>query len=383
MNPKRVTICPKANDQLLYFTSTSLLADDRRLVVISDRTGHPNLFLVDIESGEETQLTFNNEGMLKSYVYFDGTPYKGFGKASVSLHPQSSTVYYIQGRKICAANTDGKSRTIAEYPDDQMTAFTHVSTDGKYLCVPTTDARALDSDTQLSGKPDYNIDDRVQKENLSSYLRVYDTETGAEILCEEVPNSWITHVQFSPTNPKHILYNHEWPSDCGIRRVWLWDGNKHIRLRDENENRSRDDWACHEMWERDGQYVIYHGGYKNGPAFIGRVKPDGTNRTEIALPEGWTQYGHFTVGHANELVSDGYYRQDDDLKQRSGVWITRQHVNWEKGHIDWIPLCRSGSSWDSQDSHPHPIYNHAANTIFFTSDRDGKRAVYAINTSTA
>lgn len=43
----RVTVCPDANDQLLYFTSTSLLADDRHLVVISDRTGHPNLFCVD------------------------------------------------------------------------------------------------------------------------------------------------------------------------------------------------------------------------------------------------------------------------------------------------------------------------------------------------
>ena len=95
MEPHRVTVCAEANDQLLYFTSTSLLADDRRLIVISDRTGHPNLFLVNTELGEETQLTFNDEGMLKSYVYFDGTPYKGFGKASVSLDPQSGTVYYI------------------------------------------------------------------------------------------------------------------------------------------------------------------------------------------------------------------------------------------------------------------------------------------------
>lgn len=264
-----------------------------------------------------------------------------------------------------------------------MTAFTHVSTNGKYLCVPTTDARALDGDKQLAGKPNYNIDSRVQEEGLSSYLRVYNTETGAETLCEEVPKSWITHVQFSPINHDHILYNHEWPSDCGIRRVWLWNGSKHIRLRGESKNRSRSDWACHEMWERDGQYIIYHGGYKNGSAFIGRIRPDGTNRTEIALPQGWTQYGHFTVGNPGYLVSDGYYRQDDDPEQRSGVWITCQHVDWKNEHIDWTPLCRSGSSWDSQDSHPHPIYNHAANAIYFTSDRDGKRAVYRIEVSIA
>lgn len=69
----RVTVCPDAN----------LLADDRHLVVISDRTGHPNLFCVDMETGRETRLTFNDEGFLKSYVYSDGQPYKGFGRASV------------------------------------------------------------------------------------------------------------------------------------------------------------------------------------------------------------------------------------------------------------------------------------------------------------
>jgi hypothetical protein len=146
-----------------------------------------------------------------------------------------------------------------------MTAFTHVSADGTRLCVPTTDARALDDEVLLKGKPDYDIDERVQKESLSSYLRVYDTATGKEILCEQVPKAWITHVQFSPRDHNMILYNHEWCSDCGIRRMWLWDGHRHIRLRTEGEGRSRADWTCHEMWERDGSAIIYHGSYHHGP----------------------------------------------------------------------------------------------------------------------
>src|ERR1035438_3705445 len=184
---KRITNNPKSNDQLLYFTSPSLLANDRRLVFISDRGGNPNLFLRDLESGEEHALTSNSEGVLKSYVYFDGQPYRGFGKASVSLHAPSGTVYFIQGRNICQVNPAGKLRVLAEYPAGQMTAFTHVSADGTRLCVPTTDARALDGDTILPGRPKYDIDARVQEEGLSSYLRVYDTTTGKEVLTERVP----------------------------------------------------------------------------------------------------------------------------------------------------------------------------------------------------
>ena len=285
-----ITATNTGNNQLLYFTSSSLTADDRHLVFISDRTGNPNLFTRDLATGQERQLTANTEGVLKSYVYFDGHPYRGFGKGSVSLDSRNEIVYYIQGREIRAVTLAGKQQVLAELPTNQMTAFTHVSADGSRLCVPTTDARALDGDTQLKGKPGYDIDRRVVSENLSSYLRVFDTTTGKLIACERVPQAWITHVQFSPVNPDFILYNNEWPADCGIRRMWLWDGKTHLRLRTEGDGRSRFDWTCHEMWERDGKAIIYHGSFTNGISYIGRVFPDGSGRVEIPLPKNWKSY---------------------------------------------------------------------------------------------
>jgi hypothetical protein len=367
-----------SNNQLLYFTSTSLLADDQHLVILSDRTGSPNIFIRNMKNGKERQLTFNAEGYLKSYVYFDGNPYKGLGKASMSLDPIRAIVYYIQGREICSVDTNGKRRVLAEYPAGQMTAFTHVSADGKRLCVPTTDARALDGDTPLKGKPDYDIDARVRQENLSSYLRVYDTSTGEELFCEKVEKAWITHVQFSPIDNNLILYNNEWPSDCGIRRMWLWDGKKHIRLRNEGAGRKASDWTCHEMWERDGSAIIYHGNYDGGPSYIGRVNPDGTGTIEVPLPADWKRYGHFTVGNPGWLVSDGCYEKPDDPKG-NGAWISVVHIDWKAKSFVWFPMCRNGSSWKSQDEHPHPVYNHAANAVYFTSDKSGKRAVYRID----
>lgn len=357
------------NDQLLYFTSSSLLADDRRLVFISDRTGHPNLFTRDLVSGEERQLTRNADGYLRSYVYFDGNPYRGFGKASVSLDVQRGIAYYIQGREIRAVDMAGVERVLATCPDGQVTAFTHVSADGRRLCVPTTDAAAFDG-------PPAKTDARVQEGKLSSYLRILDTASGAEIACERVPCAWITHVQFSPVDPDLILYNHEWPSDCGIRRMWLWNGKTHLRLRGEGDGRRRDDWACHEMWERDGSAIIYHGAFHQGPAFLGRVQPDGSGRVEIALDKDWHRYGHFTVGRPGRLVSDGYFQAPDDPKGGSGAWISVLDVDWTAARITWKPLVRHGSSWKGQDVHPHPIFDHQAAAVWFTSDRDGRRAVW-------
>lgn len=383
LEPKRITAYPEANEQLLYFTSSSLLKNDEVIIFISDRTGSPNIFARNILTEEEWQLTYNDQGYLKSYVYFDGNNGKGLGKASISLDPENAIVYFIQGREICAVNMQGEMRVLATLPDGQVTAFTHISSDGSRLCVPTTDARALEGYNNLNGHS-YDIDQRVREEKLNSYIRVFDTSTGMEILTETVPQAWITHVQFCPTDHHMILYNHEWPSDCGVRRMWLWDGKKHRRLRDENEQRSRKDWTCHEMWERNGREIIYHGSYHNGLPYVGKLSLNDMQIIEIPFPQQYRKYGHFTVSNQGLLVTDGYYEIDEE----AGSTIILNHAPmcaryisvlkplWEAKKLEWIPVCSHDSSWNSQDSHPHPIFNHKSDAIFFTSDKEGKRAIY-------
>lgn len=228
-------------------------------------------------------------------------------------------------------------------------------------------------------KPAYDIDARVQRENLASYIRIFDTENGREVAVEKVPRAWITHVQFSPVRSDWILYNHEWPGDCGIRRLWLWDGHTHRRLRTEENGRSRADWSCHEMWTADGRAIIYHGKFADGVAFIGRVSPDGGDNVEIRLPKAYHRYGHFTAGtvHNDWLVSDGYYHPAGEPESGTwgGDWLSVQKVDWARQTIEWVPLCRHESAWDCQDSHPHPVFAPGDGYVYFTTNRDGGRAV--------
>lgn len=395
----KVTSAEGANDQLLYFTSSSLDQENQRLVLISDRTGHPNLFVRDLRNGHELQLTRNADGTLKSYVYFGGNERRGLGKASVSFDSRRGLLYYIQDDALCCTGLDGTTRILNRIPADQVTAFTHVSEDGLRLCVPTTDARALEAERLvndspayaarqekknevISDKPDYDIDERVRTEELSSYLNVYDTQSGKLLMREEVKCAWITHVQFSPVDSTCILYNHEWPSDCGIRRLWLWDGTRHVRLRSEGEGRSKADWTCHEMWQADGRHIIYHGKYPDGCAYIGRVDPQGENPIEIALPAEYHRYGHFTVAsqHNNWLVSDGYYHPHgvSENSNWGGEWISLIEVDWDQRRMKWVALCPHESYWDCQDSHPHPIFDHVDGHVYFTSNKTGARAVYRV-----
>lgn len=378
MTPECLTAESPGNNQLLYFTSPSLTADGRTLVMISDRTGHPNLVSRDLATGAERLLTDNQQGWLHSYVYFDGRVNEGFGRASVSLDATRGRLYFLQGRELRRIDLAGETRKLATLPEDQVSAFTHVSADGKRLCVPTTDARALAGPLK-EGRPIHNIDERVQTVGLRSWLRIYDTGNGELIACPEVPKAWITHVQFSPIDARHVLYNHEWPGDCGIRRMWLWDGHTHRRLRDEADGRSRRDWTCHEMWADRGESVIYHGAYADGgAAYLGRWRRDGS-LSEVPIAQGWHRYGHFTAAQDGTLlVSDGYYEEAGDPKEGGGAWISLQRVDWKARTLQWTPLCRHGSSWKGQDNHPHPVFDPSFRWVYFTSDTGGKRAVWRV-----
>ncbi len=397
--------------QLLYFTGPSLGGGDRLLFTISGRGGSPNIVVHDLETGKETALTHNARGTMKSYVYFDCNPGVGLSKASVCLDSMRSIAYFIQDNKICRVGLDGKVVELAKVPPNRVTAFTHVSSDGRLLCVPMTDARALDYDPETEGsgldrRPVYNIDGRVQSENLSSYLCVYDTASVALVYEKKVPRCWITHVQFNPEDPEIILYNHEWPSfDCGMRRMWIYDHRtdeiRQVRTEGANtlgdsrgHNRKPGDWVCHEMWSADGKTIIYHGGYENGPAMVGRFDVADSRCWEIALPDNYTSYGHFTMDRDMNLVCDGYFKFPDDVAKvrenstdngpdphkKDGEYISRVIPDWNAGKLRWIPLCRHDSDWLGQDAHPHPVYSHDGSKIFFNS-RNGKYVkVYCVGT---
>jgi len=398
------------NTQLLYFTCSSLDRSDRRLYMLSDQSGHSNVIVRDLVSGTEQQLTENHNGTLKSYVYFDGSFNCGLGKASVCLDSLRDRIYFIQDDQICSVDLDGQITVLNYIPEGRMTAFTHVSTDGTRLCVPMTDGRCLDYDPETEGagldrRPVYDIDGRVQEEGLNSYLCVYDTMTGELLYEKTVLKCWITHVQFNPANPDLIMYNHEWPGfSCGVRRIWLYDraADSLTPVRTEGSDtlgnsggyaRSAGDWVCHEMWSDDGTEIIYHGGYQNGPAMVGRYNLASQTYWEIALPEEYDAYGHFTMDHSGSLVCDGYFKypweqktvrenstdNGPDPHKKDAEYICKVIPDWDQGTLEWIPLCRHESDWLGQDAHPHPIYSHTGDRIFFNS-RSGKTVnVYCVS----
>ncbi len=389
-----------ANDQLLYFTSPSHSHDGRWIILLSDRGGEYNLWALDMRDNTMRRISHNCEGWLRSYVYFDGHhDARGLSRAGISFDAQRNRLYYIQGNRIiCAEIETGEQHDVATLPSGEVTAFTDVSRCGKYLCVPTIHHAAFDE-----AEEPMQIGRTADALGIRSTVRIFETATGHEKILFSEPG-WVSHVQFRPTDAQQILYNHEWCDFGATRRMWWWNGYTSRRLRPADALVDARGTATHEVWRQDGQCLIYHGHYfitdeptpvqrtrqlYHQQPYIGRCFPDGDFREEIALDTGCHLYGHFMPNSTGEcVVSDGYFEADEVCREKSHAgglkarWITLFHLDWETLTARAQPLCRHDSSWSSQDAHPHPIFSHDAQSVWFTSDREGKRAIYQVDART-
>lgn len=378
----------RATDQHPYFTGPAVTsagascANGQRLIFISGRTGNPNLFSLDTQSGEILQLTDNRYGVLCQYVFPWGNRV-GLGKSSVSLHAATGDVYYVQGREIRRVNAyTAREVCIAELPPGWVTAFTHVSADNALLCIPLVPEDAFAPAREAIDRRYHPhgfgaIEDRIRERGLRSLLWVVATDGSRQAIWAE-QQSWITHVQFRPGDNRTLLFNNEGIGNRpGMQRIWMCDGESgeiwKVRPRVEEDERF---WTCHEVWTEDGQEVLYHGGGLHPETgervfFYGFSDPSGQHYREIYLrPEDVSAgYGHFAAHpQPDHAFSDGFF----DAGLITEVWPG------EDGWVRFRPICRHGSHWVGQDDHPHPILTPDHTMLIFSSSAEGTGNVYGV-----
>ncbi len=125
----------------------------------------------------------------------------------------------------------------------------------------------------------------------------------------------------------------------------------------------------HEFWYYDGSRIGFSARYKYGPQkgkqFIGSCKPDGSDSWRCAAP---VRYAH------SQLYKDNRHWVTDIY---DGMILTLLTIKERK--IEKVEkLFRHQSSWETQESHPHPHFHPQGKMIMFSSDRNGVPNVYSV-----
>ncbi|MDX9974576.1 MAG: oligogalacturonate lyase family protein [FCB group bacterium] len=352
-------------NQHLYFTSPSVTADDRWLVFLSDRDGNPNLYVIDRRDGTIRRLSRNDHGLLRSYVYPQGG-LQGLSKASPCLDPHRNRLYYIRDDTVMVVALDAAEpveQTVCKMPPLWYGAFTHVSPDGKTLCVPCTDPRAFVDEVDMQWEQMRKVPGRMEREHLTTRLYLIDVQTGTLRLSVAVP-FWVTHVQFDPKGTGRIIFNREGFAELtggvSFNRIWCLELDGTFRpLSPEPPG----EWRAHENWALDGNSIVYHGG-RDGQAFVASRTWDGRLLQETHL--GGIEFWHATAAlDGRRMVVD----RPDGLISIVDPGADRNRL---------VDLCRHDSSVEDQDAHPHPITTPSGGGVIFTSVRTGHCQVYEV-----
>ncbi len=349
-----------AKDQHLYFTSPSITADGRWLAIISERTGNPNVGVIDREDGAYRAVSRNENGLLRGYVYPTGGV-RGLAKGSPALHEGSGRLVWIQDDALWtgwAGRTDPPER-ITALPEGWWSGFSDISRCGRYAGVTVADPAAFVDPATTQGEQMRAVRIRFRDEALQSRILLVDCDAGSIVADVAVP-FWTTHLNLHPEDPFRTVLNMEGGS-VG-QRIWRLDlrGKSLEPLYPE----IGDEWSSHECWDPQGWFIVYHGGKRDGSeVWVERRTYDGrlvsTRRTTGVH-----------LQHAT-LSADGrhfFIDCQDGTIRRWGI---------EDGSLE--TLCRHDSGYDDQDAHPHPRTAPDGRSLVFTSRREGSCNVYELH----
>lgn len=335
----------RAHSNHLYFTNNCFYDNGRKIVFESDRGNGLNYWSLDLETGEIDRLTD-----LPQLPYPGEYPlHEGFVDAA------KENCCFFYGETLYRLSLRDRSLTpIYRLPDGYIHHILSISHDGEYVY---TSIIRCDVDRSAGDLPLRQI---LESNPVSRIIRIPIGGGPETVVLEE--NSFIAHVNISPTDSTKLTFCHEGPWNLVDHRLWYADmaknevGKLHICQPGEV--------IGHEYWYADGKRIGYHG-MKDGVPFLGMVNVDGTGDRAFDFP--------FNTGHI--------FSQDERLIVGDGVSAGKYLRIWrlqEDGYEAPRALCAHNCSFRRQRAHVHPRITPDGKAVLYTSDETGYEQVYLV-----
>lgn len=363
---------PSVTCHHMYFYAHMTTADGRWLLYSPEIDGERQVFLMDLATGDATQLT-------------EGTGVDDWG---AEFTADERHVLYHQNEAIWRLSLDDMSREeIYRTPEGWTGRDIGVSRDAPALTIVE-----IKKDTMAAAIGGKSWD--FFKQNCLAKplcrIRYVDLATGrAETVIEQ--RCWLGHSQIRPHDPETIMYCHEGPYDVIDARMWLVrrDGTGERCCREQPS----DLILTHEFWEPDGKHLAYvyreMGG--SGVEEIREIDPDTLEERTVMPCQTFAHCicdhaGRFFVGDAQGDTTPIHLQKEADIEARraSGEVLNDFLYLIDPHRREEVRLAYHGTSWSArwgtpQDAHPHPCFTEDGRYVLFVTDRFGHPAIHRID----
>lgn len=281
-------------------------------------------------------------------------------------------VFYQCGDSVFATHAlTAESRLVFVFPENFKGRITTLNAD-ETLLAGTYAAPAKDSIYRKHpDKGSYFT--RIYEAKIPHTLFTLNIET-KELKKLHSERAWLNHVQFSPTDPNLLMYDHEGPWHL-VDRIWTIDvntGEKHLM----HERSMPMEIAGHEFFSRDGRVIWYDLQKPRGATFfLAGVNIATKEKTIYKLNRNeWSI--HFNISPDQSRFAGDGGDSTQVARAKDGRWIylftpsgdslvSEKLVNMK--HHGYRPL------------EPNPHFSPDGQWIIFRSDLDGTEHVYAVS----
>ncbi|MFP2507326.1 oligogalacturonate lyase family protein [Buttiauxella gaviniae] len=342
-----------------YFYQKCFTQDGSKLLFAGEFDGNWNYYLLDIAAAEAVQLT-------------EGTGDNTFGGF---LSPDDKSLYYVKNeRTLLEVNLETLvEREVYCVPADWVGYGTWVANSD---CTKLVGIEISKDDWVPLN--DWKIfHDFFHKGPDCRLLRV-DLQTGESAVIHQEKN-WLGHPIYRPFDDNTVAFCHEGPHDLVDARMWMVneDGSNVRKVKEHAEGES----CTHEFWVPNGSslmYVSYLKGQQGRTIYS--YNPDNGENTEVMqMPACSHLMSNFD---GSLLVGDGS-GTPVDVKDTSGYTIDNDPYLYafDVAKKAYFRVARHDTSWATfansrQVTHPHPSFTPDDSAILFSSDKDGKPALY-------
>ena len=287
---------------------------------------HNNPFITDGKP-ESSRMIFYNTGVNGKQVFTVNL----YSLATTQITQQSSPmsgeivgakkhdVYYQIKDSVFATNIDSKkTRLVFVFPADYKGSIATLNADETLLA----GAKSSDQQKEISKKyPEKSqFFNRIYDAHLPNDLFIIDIAKG-ELKKIHTENTWLGHVQFSPTDPDILMFCHEGPWHK-VDRIWHYNvKTKAITLM---HKRSMDmEIAGHEWFSPDGKTIWFDLQLPKGQTFYvagASVYEDGKKETRYQLTrDEWSI--HFATSPDQKMFAGDGGDSGQVAKAQDGRWI--------------------------------------------------------------
>lgn len=360
---------------------------------IDSETGHKVIKLTRRE-GDNSSFYFHNYPFVGNEMLFNGTTTRGGHDSQVYavdltslairqvthesrpvhteiVSPTTHELFFQWGDSVFAASTDtGQRRLVGVL----STAGKHgsiacVNCDGTLLCgTYSTDEEAEVFRLHPARHDWFNM---LTEHPYERSLFTLDTRTGKiDRFYTEV--AWLNHMQFSPTDPKLLMFCHEgqWHE---VDRIWT------IRI---GENKARlmhprtmyREIAGHEWWGADGKHIYFDLQKPRGVYFfIGKVDVNTGKEQDFWLSRhAWSV--HFTTSPDETFLCGDGGSPGGVAKSNQNQWIFRYDFDGDSLRTTKL-VCMKNHNYQLE---PNVHFSPDAKWIIFRANFEGHTDVYAV-----